>query len=223
MGDDAKAGERADQVAPTARRMRRADRREQILDAATRAFARSGFAATGLDEIAAEASVTRVLLYRHFDSKADLYAAVLDRTCQRLEDIVGNDDFDEQAIPALLRAAAADPDAFRLLFRHAAREPEFRGRTDALTAASVDIARRNLATQIPDGPWLDWAARLIPTLTIEAVIAWLDAGQPDPDHAHDRISQAVHGVIHAANTDEPVTRDIRSVSRRGGAPRHPRS
>ena len=205
MGDEAKAGERGDPVAPTARRMRRADRREQILDAATRAFARTGFAATGLDEIAAEASITRVLLYRHFDSKADLYGAVLDRACQRLEDRVGGDDFDEQAIPALLRAAAADPDAFRLLFRHAAREPEFRGRMDGLAAASVDIARRNLAAQIPDGPWLDWAARLIPTLTIEAVIAWLDAGKPDAELAADRISHAVHGVIHAAYTAEPVT------------------
>lgn len=192
-------------MAPPARRMRRADRRAQILDAATRAFARAGFAATGLDEIAAEASITRVLLYRHFDSKADLYTAVLDRACQRLEDRVGSDDFDEQAIPALLRAAAADPDAFRLLFRHAAREPEFRGRTDSLTAASVDIARRNLAAQIPDGPWLDWAARLIPTLTIEAVIAWLDAGTPDPDRAPGRINHAIHAVIHAACTVEPAT------------------
>ena len=202
MGYGAKA---SDQAVPAARRMRRADRRAQILDAATRAFARNGFAATGLDDLAVEASITRVLLYRHFDSKADLYDAVLDRACQRLEDSVGSDDFDEQAIPALLRAAAADPDAFRLLFRHAAREPEFRGRTDVLTAASVDIARRSLAAQIPDGPWLDWAARLIPALTIEAVIAWLDAGQPDPDHASERISYAVHGVIHAAYPVGPGT------------------
>jgi AcrR family transcriptional regulator len=91
--------------------------------------------------------------YRHFDSKADLYAAVLDRACQRLEDSAGSDDFDEQAIPALLRAAATDPDAFRLLFRHAAREPEFCGRVDVLTATSVDIARRNLAAQIPAPGW----------------------------------------------------------------------
>ncbi|MGH3587757.1 MAG: TetR family transcriptional regulator, partial [Pseudonocardia sp.] len=61
----------------------------------------------------------------------------------------------------------------------------------------------HLAAQIPDGPWLDWAARLVPTLTIEAVIAWLDAGQPDPDHAPDKIGHAVHGVIHAACTVEP--------------------
>jgi AcrR family transcriptional regulator len=185
------------------RRLRRADRREQILDAATRAFARAGFAATGLDDVAAEAGITRVLLYRHFDSKADMYRAVLDRAGDRLEERVGSDEFDDQAIPALLRAAAADPDAFRLLFRHAAREPAFRELVDRMTTHSVDIARKNLGAAIPEGPWLQWAAQLIPALTIEAVISWLDAGRPDPDHAASRIGHAIHGVIHAAQLDVP--------------------
>jgi AcrR family transcriptional regulator len=196
-GDQA-AGQRAASPAVPVRRLRRAERREQILDAATRAFARAGFAATGLDDVAAEAGITRVLLYRHFDSKADLYRAVLERACSRIASRVGSDDFDEDAIPALIRAAAADPDAFRLLFRYAAREPEFRDLTDSLNAASTDIARRNLATLIPDSPWLGWASRLIPALTIEAVIAWLDAGQPDPGQAAGRIGQAIGGVIQAA-------------------------
>ncbi|WP_052809815.1 TetR/AcrR family transcriptional regulator [Streptomonospora alba] len=182
------------------RRLGRAQRRAQILDAATRAFARSGFAATGLDDIAAEAGVTRVLLYRHFDSKAALYRAVLDRACERLAERVGVDDFGDEAIPALLRAAAADPDGFRLLFHHAAREPEFRDLTDAIAAASVDTTRRNLAAQLPEGPWTEWAARLIPTLAIEAVIAWLDTGGPDPDTAADRIRASIHGVIAAAGS-----------------------
>lgn len=42
------------------------------------------------------------------------------------------------------------------------------------------------------------AAAIIPTLTLEAVIAWLDTGQPDPDHAANRIDQAIQGVIQAA-------------------------
>ncbi len=97
-----------------------------------------------------------------------------------------------------MQAAAADPDGFRLLFRYAAREPEFRELTDGLTAASQEVAERNLAKRIPAGPWLTWAARLVPALTAEAVIAWLDAGQPDPGQAAQRISQAIGGVITAA-------------------------
>ncbi|MEQ4721021.1 helix-turn-helix domain-containing protein [Nonomuraea sp. B19D2] len=187
----------AAQQAPV-RRLRRAERREQILDAATRAFARAGYAATGLDDVAAEASLTRAMLYRHFESKADLYRAVLDRACVRLAEATGTDDFDENTIPALLRAATADPDGFRLLFRYAAREPDFHELIDSITAASREVARLNLARRIPAGPWLDWAANLIPTFTIEAVIAWLDAGRPDPGQAADRITQAVHGVMAAA-------------------------
>jgi AcrR family transcriptional regulator len=55
----------------------RAQRREQILAAATEAFARSGFAATSLDDIAAEAGVTLVVLYRERIEKfrADITAA----------------------------------------------------------------------------------------------------------------------------------------------------
>jgi AcrR family transcriptional regulator len=183
---------------PPGRRLRRAERREQILTAATRAFARTGFAATSLDDIAAEAAISRVILYRHFDSKTDLYRAVLDRTCTRLVTTVGTGNYDENTIPTLLRAAGDDPDGFRLLFRYAAREPAFRDMTDALTAAAADIAHRHLIALIPNPDWANWASKLAPTVAIEAVIAWLDAGQPDPHEAADRIGQAIQGVIQAA-------------------------
>ncbi|PXY18410.1 TetR/AcrR family transcriptional regulator [Prauserella flavalba] len=187
---------------PAVKRLPRAQRREQLLDAATRAFARSGYAATGLDDVAAEAGVTHVILYRHFASKAELYLAVLDRACARLSQDVGpsTGEFDDNAIPALLRAAAADPEAFRLLFRHAAREPEFRDVVDSVRSASAEIAHRHLREAIPAGPWQQWATQLVPALTLEAAIAWLDAGQPDdPVHAAQRISQAIEGVIQAAS------------------------
>lgn len=188
------------------RRLPAAQRREQILAAATCAFARGGFAATGLDDVAAEAGITRVLLYRHFDSKESLYREVLAEARRRIAERVGADDFDEGSIPALVRAAAANPDGFRLLFRHAAREPEFRGLVDELNARSVEVAHRNLVRAVPDGPWVRWASRLLPTVTVDAVIAWLDAGQPEPDSAAERIDAVVQGVIHAAcmNLDSDI-------------------
>src|SRR6516165_10394159 len=179
-------------------RMPRAQRREQILEAATRAFARGGFANTGLDAIAAEAGVTPVILYRHFASKADLYREVIECGHARLRELTGAHHFDEASIPALVHAAAADPDAFRLLYRYAAREPEFRDMIDTLIESSTEITRRHLAG-IADDRWRNWAARLLPAMTIDAVIAWLDAGQPDPDQAAARVRRVVDSVIEAAS------------------------
>ena len=185
-------------VSAPARRLRRGERREQLLAAATQAFARTGFAATSLDDIAQAAGISRVLLYRHFDSKTDLYRAVLDRAIARLTAAVGTRDYTYASIDALLQAAAQDPDGFRLLFHHAAREPEFRSQMDRFQRGMVATARRELARIIPDRAWVQWAAQLAPVVAIEAVMAWLDAGQPDPDQAADRIRQALAGVISAA-------------------------
>jgi AcrR family transcriptional regulator len=186
-------------AAPTGvRRLRRAERRQQLLAAATQAFARAGFAATSLDDIAEAAGISRVLLYRHFESKTDLYRAVLDRAIGRLTAAVGTRDFTYASIDALLAAAAEDPDGFRLLFHHAAREPEFRQQMDRFRKGMITTARRELAKVIGDRAWAQWAAQLAPVVAIEAVMAWLDAGQPDPDQAADRIRQALAGVIIAA-------------------------
>ena len=188
-------------VAPAGptRRMPREKRREQIIDAATRAFARAGFSDTGLDAIATEAGVSPVILYRHFASKADLYRAVLHSAADKLREAVGADEFDDTSLPALVRAAAAHPDGFRLMFRHAAREPEFRGEIDAIHTTATEIAHRHLA-QIADDEWRAWAARLLPSLTTDAIIAWLDTGQPAPEDAPIRIRRIVEAVIDAARS-----------------------
>jgi AcrR family transcriptional regulator len=180
------------------RRLRRAERREQILTAATKAFARAGFAATSLEDIATTAGISRAILYRHFDSKTDLYRAVLDRACARLAEATGTGNYTAASIDALVGVAAADPDAFRLLFHHAAREPEFRAEMDRFQQGMVTVARRELAQMIPNSSWASWAAQLAPAVAVDAVIAWLDAGQPDREQAAQRIGQALDGIIKAA-------------------------
>lgn len=180
-------------------RLPRAQRREQIVAAASQAFARAGFAATSLDDIATESGVSRVILYRHFESKAELYEAVLDRVgdvlAAHVDERVGG--FTEASLDGLVAAAAAEPAGFRLLFQHAAREPEFRERADRFRADITEAAYVQISALVPDQPWARWAAQLAPAVAIEAVIAWLDAGQPDPESAADRIRQVVTGVIGA--------------------------
>src|SRR5215469_7680264 len=185
---------------PKRRLLRRPERREQILVAATRAFAEAGFAATSLDDVAAEADISRDILYRHFDSKAELYQAVLRRACDRLAAATGSPDFTDASLDALLSAAAAEPAGFRLLFHHAAREPEFRQEVDELRSCMFDITYRYLAQEIPDPDWANWASRLVPTVAVEGVIAWLDAGQPDPAAAALRVGLALGGIVEAARS-----------------------
>jgi AcrR family transcriptional regulator len=179
-----------------ARRLGRAQRREQILAAATAVFARGGFAATNVDDVARHAGVSRVILYRHFESKKDLYDSVLDWVCARLAAAVAGRT--ETIVDALVAAAAADPDGFRLLFRHAAREPEFRDRSDLFMAQSVVIAHGELSGRIRDPDWADWAARLAPLVAAEAVLSWLDAGCPDPVTTPARIKAVLAAVVDAA-------------------------
>jgi AcrR family transcriptional regulator len=62
---------------PAKREQKKALQRRRILDAAREVFFRDGFVNANLDEVAAIAEVAKGTLYRHFDSKADLYVAAL--------------------------------------------------------------------------------------------------------------------------------------------------
>ena len=57
---------------------------ERLLDAAEQGFARHGYGATRLEDIAATAGIRRPSLLYHYPSKEELYAAVVRRTFTRL-------------------------------------------------------------------------------------------------------------------------------------------
>jgi AcrR family transcriptional regulator len=54
--------------------------RHRLLVAATRLFARTGYAATSVREIVEAAGVTKPVLYYYFQSKEGLYLAILEET-----------------------------------------------------------------------------------------------------------------------------------------------
>ena len=59
----------------TPMRMRKEDRRAQILDAAMTVFVKKGFTASTTLEIAGAANVSEVTLFRHFASKREIFLA----------------------------------------------------------------------------------------------------------------------------------------------------
>lgn len=58
-------------------RLKAAQRREQLIEVATRLFAKSGYEATTTAAIAEAAGVTEPILYRHFKSKQELFVAIV--------------------------------------------------------------------------------------------------------------------------------------------------
>src|ERR1700719_790505 len=57
-------------------------RRPVILGAAKRCFARNGFAGTTTKSVAAAASISEALLFKHFPTKSALYAEILAEECE---------------------------------------------------------------------------------------------------------------------------------------------
>jgi AcrR family transcriptional regulator len=114
------------------REEKKAATREALLEAATKVFARQGYEAASLDEVAWEAGLTKGAVYSNFASKDALFAAVIERYHdRRMLDLLDRTDW---TAPASEQAAWAgeqfsaiiDPDLFMLVLEytlHAARIP----------------------------------------------------------------------------------------------------
>lgn len=59
--------------------MKRAEKRDHLVDTAIDLFTRGGYHASGVDAIIAEAGIAKTTLYRHFKTKEDLIVAALGR------------------------------------------------------------------------------------------------------------------------------------------------
>jgi AcrR family transcriptional regulator len=159
-------------------------RRAAILGSAARVFAESGYAATSMEDVAAAAGVTKLIVYRHFDAKEILYRAVLERVFERqvalfVENMIAGLEAGG-ATRALLSVGREYPDGFRLLWRHAAREPQFAEYVHQFRDTAVGAARAVVAPFL--APELcEWAAQTLFDHVVDAVLNWLDYGDPARD------------------------------------------
>ena len=162
----------------------RDERRHQIQRAAAKAFAREGFVATSIDDVAAEAGITRAIVYRHFDSKESLYRAVLEGVSERL-----GEEFQRRlaapqsgvTIVTHLTVAREDPDGYRLLWEHSPREPRFADYVEDFQLRSIRSTARLFDGRIEGEAKQRWAARQTLSLIVSSVLLWLDEGDPADD------------------------------------------
>ncbi|MDZ7678374.1 MAG: TetR/AcrR family transcriptional regulator [Acidimicrobiales bacterium] len=112
------------QVAAPGRRMRAADRREQLLRVAARMLSDPATSSASMDDIAAAAGVTKPVLYRHFPSKRALVQQVLGDGIERLRKTLSEAVADastpreqvELGFVAFFRFIEAEPGSHDLLF-----------------------------------------------------------------------------------------------------------
>jgi AcrR family transcriptional regulator len=81
-------------------RMSGDERRQQILEAAIRVFAKGGFAGTTTDQVAREAGVSQPYVIRSFGTKLELFVQVMDYAMTRIR----------EAFEAEIAAAPFDPE-----------------------------------------------------------------------------------------------------------------
>jgi AcrR family transcriptional regulator len=188
---------------------------QRILDAATHVFAEGGYAATSMEDVAAAAGVSKLLLYRDFAGKRELYQVVLERVTGRLAAV--NLATGKHAVQGLLAAARADPAGFTLLVRHAAREPEFSAYAARLFAvARAAVEGRYVRPRDPDPRLRAWAADAATRLAVEGVLGWLRLGDPSGDEEFlGRLAGSLRALIQPTASD-PGSRADRCARPEGG-------
>src|SRR5215207_5005634 len=126
-----------------------ADRRRPILEAAVRAFARKGYHACRVGEIAEEAGVAYGLVYHYFASKEEVLETIFRDTwtqmLARVREVEGSGaDASEQVrqvTALLLRTWRRDPDLVRVLVREVTRSPHVQQEIEEITEGMKALER----------------------------------------------------------------------------------
>ena len=124
-------------------------KRKQILDAAVRVFARSGYHGSRVGDIAAEAGVAHGLLYHYFSSKDEVLETVFRENfgelLQRFRAVEAADepagDKLEGIAKILLRTWRNDPDLVTVMVRDVARSPQLQVQVDEVREAFAIVQR----------------------------------------------------------------------------------
>jgi TetR/AcrR family fatty acid metabolism transcriptional regulator len=180
------------------------ERRRQILQAAVRAFARNGYHACRVSDIAKEAGVAYGLVYHYYRSKDTLLEAIFKETWgAMLETIRSVEQLEEppreqvrKVTEIVLRTWKRDPELVRVLVREVTRSSQVHEETE-----EIDLAYQALQRIVEQGQQTgafrsDLDARLTATIWYgaleEILTGWAFGRLPDGD---DDVSRAEHAVV----------------------------
>jgi TetR/AcrR family transcriptional regulator, fatty acid metabolism regulator protein len=169
------------------------EKREQLLEAAVRVFARRGYHGSRVADIAEEAGVAHGLLYHYFSSKEEVLQTIFrENWGQLLERFRAVEETDEPApekltgiAKILLRTWRNDPDLVTVMVREVARSPQLQAQVQGVGEAFA-ILRRLIEQGQDEGSFrrdLDpvLAAWIVYGGLEEVLTGWVLGGLPDGD------------------------------------------
>jgi AcrR family transcriptional regulator len=175
------------------------DRRQELLDAAVRVFARKGFRAARVGDIAEEAGVAHGLLYHYFRSKDEVLETIFRDTWHLLVAETERIEASGATLPEQLRRFAriylgswlVTPDVIGVLVREVARSPqvgetvdEIRGVLRALARMIVAARSRGVVRADCDATLAAWAVYgALEEILTGWVLGQLPGGEEDVDRA----------------------------------------
>jgi AcrR family transcriptional regulator len=175
------------------KRLPRAVREQQMLDAAVQMFSVNGYHETSMDAIAAQAQISKPMLYLYYGSKEELFGACLSRELSRFIDTVRADiDLKSSArellrhtIISVLQYIDANRASWIVLYTQATSSQAFAHTVREGRERVIDLVARLLeaGTRNPD-PDTDFHMIAVALVGAgEAVAARVSAGDADVDEA----------------------------------------
>jgi AcrR family transcriptional regulator len=193
--------------------------RATLVQAAAKVFARHGYAGSTVDQIAAEAGFSKGALYWHFDSKEDLFFALLeervDRPIQKMTELLESAppdrDMSPEASRALLEFTARERDTILLdneFWSLATRDPKLRARyarrqakLRRALARALDVRARHLGAPEFDTPTEEVATAYLALMSGLAMEKLIDPSVV-PDHLFGEIVALVYqGLVARAERE----------------------
>jgi AcrR family transcriptional regulator len=173
------------------RRLSAEARRAQLLDVARAVFAADGYHGAAMEQIASSAGVTKPVLYQHFESKKELYLALLHEDMSRLlaqvestiETTASNRERIHGGIEAYFTFIDENEGSFRLLFRETmGADPDFREVIDQFRDAVASRIGTIIAaeTGLPQAE-SELLARGVIGIAEAAAQWWLDRREVDKE------------------------------------------
>ena len=206
-----------------AKRLPASERRAQLLRVARAVFARRGFEAASMEEIAKRGGVSKPIVYEHFGGKEGLYAVVVDREREylvaRIAEAISSgtprERFESAAL-AFLKYAEEQPDGFAVLIQDS---PLMTG--PLLSSLMSDVADRVSGLFASEFKKAGYDAKTAPIyahaltgMVTFVGLWWIQHRKPSVEVVASHLaSLGWMGLRHLPNKPEPIRRNRKKPSK----------